>query len=316
MTSDGGTETGVTSNGAIEPGQVEIDRAVLAAHPLPDHSGGSDKHDRGTVLVVGGSPETPGAVLLAGLAALRAGAGRLQIALAAPDASALAVATPEARVLAVGDLGTEAGTDRHHLPALGEAMEQADAVLVGSGATPAAARELLMLAMEAMAGTAACLVVDAAALTVIGEDPGILRGREERTLLIPNAAEASKLVGVDRDEAPAPPDLVREVVQRTGCTVAVRGPETCVLVPGGRRFVERSGPVGLATSGSGDGFAGLVTGFVARGADPLAATLWAVRAHAVAGSLAAERHGPVNFLARELVDLLPQAQREMVGPER
>src|SRR6478735_6349148 len=57
-------------------------REALARHPLPDHLG-VDKQARGTVLVIGGSARTPGAVVLAGRAALRIGAGRLQLATAA-----------------------------------------------------------------------------------------------------------------------------------------------------------------------------------------------------------------------------------------
>src|SRR3954469_9661427 len=73
----------------------------LARHPLPDHGDETDKGERGTVLVVGGTAETPGSMLLCGIAALRAGAGRLQLATVRGSASALAVALPEARVIAL-----------------------------------------------------------------------------------------------------------------------------------------------------------------------------------------------------------------------
>ena len=66
--------------------------------PLPQHDEGASKHDRGSVLVVGGSRQTPGAALLAGIAALRVGAGRLQIATASSVAVQLAVAVPESLV--------------------------------------------------------------------------------------------------------------------------------------------------------------------------------------------------------------------------
>src|SRR4051812_48061616 len=70
--------------------------ALLRGWPLPPP--GEDKHDRGSVLVVGGAARTPGAAMLAGLAALRAGAGKLQLAVAAAVAGPLAVAVPEALV--------------------------------------------------------------------------------------------------------------------------------------------------------------------------------------------------------------------------
>ena len=76
------------------PPADRLDDAALRAHPLPD-DGEADKHGRGTVLVVGGSGRTPGAVILAGRAALRIGAGRLQLVTSADVAAAVAVAVPE-----------------------------------------------------------------------------------------------------------------------------------------------------------------------------------------------------------------------------
>src|SRR5919202_5116778 len=77
--------------------EVVITAGLLRGWPLPDPRG--DKQARGTVLVVGGSRFTPGAVLLAGVAALRAGAGRLQLAAHASTAAALSIAVPEAKVV-------------------------------------------------------------------------------------------------------------------------------------------------------------------------------------------------------------------------
>src|SRR3954452_14873202 len=78
---------------------VPVTGALLREWALPQP--GDDKHDRGSVLVVGGAACTAGAVVLAGRAALRAGAGQLRIALAAPCAAAAAIALPEALVVAL-----------------------------------------------------------------------------------------------------------------------------------------------------------------------------------------------------------------------
>src|SRR4051812_33539449 len=90
-----------------------VTSALLREWPLPQVSEGSDKEARGDVVVVGGASDTPGAVLLAGVAALRVGAGRLTIATVASTATALAVAVPEAAVAGLpatadGHLGAEA----------------------------------------------------------------------------------------------------------------------------------------------------------------------------------------------------------------
>src|SRR4051812_6779000 len=73
--------------------------------PLPDPESTADKDERGVVAVVGGAISTPGAAMLAGLAALRVGAGKLTMATAEPNATAVAVAIPEAGVTGVPPTG-------------------------------------------------------------------------------------------------------------------------------------------------------------------------------------------------------------------
>src|SRR4051795_7706955 len=93
--------------------------------PLPNPQG--DKKSRGTVLVVGGSPFTPGAVLLAGVSALRAGAGRLQLAGSDSTAIALSIAVPEAAVLGLPEEGGD-------LPeSLLDMAAGADVIAIGPG---------------------------------------------------------------------------------------------------------------------------------------------------------------------------------------
>ena len=79
--------------------ELVLTRELLLGWPLPEAEDGADKHARGTALVIGGDATTPGSVLLAGLAALRVGAGRLQVATAEETATAIGVAAPEAKVM-------------------------------------------------------------------------------------------------------------------------------------------------------------------------------------------------------------------------
>src|SRR5215218_9974326 len=108
-----------------------LDAALLRAWPMPRMTG-SDKFSRGTAVVVGGSPSTPGAVRLAGEAALRMGAGRLQIVTAADAAAALGVVVPEALVvpLRADDDGGLLWRNEDRLDVI---LAEADAVLVGPG---------------------------------------------------------------------------------------------------------------------------------------------------------------------------------------
>jgi len=264
---------------------VEVTPAVLAALPLPEHDDEASKHDRGSVLVVGGSDETPGAVLLAAIAAMRAGAGRLRIATTPSCAAGLGIAVPEARV--VGSLEPDD---------VAELTDGSAAVLLGPGVLDVDGHEPVVDAVTSSM-TDGVLVLDAGALPAAGRHPEWVRRLDGRVLLVPNPGELEALRTED----------ARSAAQRFGATVAVRGAETVIATPAGDWYVDRHGCVGLATSGSGDVAAGLAVGFAARGADPLTAAVWCAAVHGLAG----ERLGPPGFLARELLDVVPAVLSEV-----
>jgi ADP-dependent NAD(P)H-hydrate dehydratase len=252
--------------------------ALLHDWPLSTPDG--DKHSRGTVLVVGGAAATVGAVLLAGHAALRSGAGVLQLCCAPAVATTLAVTMPEALVISWDDLGAR--------------LEGADAVLVGPGLEDIDHALELLRAVVAGAPEAD-LVVDAYALGALSHEPALLHGRKRWPVLTPNATEAAVLGGTDEvgDLEAAAADLAR----RYQAVVGVRGH---IATPEGEQWREEGGDVGLGTAGSGDVLAGLVVGLLARGAQPAQAACWAAHVHAAAGQRLAARLGRTGFLAREL----------------
>ncbi|MGK5677673.1 NAD(P)H-hydrate dehydratase [Actinoplanes sp. URMC 104] len=255
---------------------------VLREWPLPDPQG--SKEARGTVLVVGGSKFTPGAVLLAGEAALRAGAGRLQLAVAEETAVQLSIAVPEAKVV-----GLSQGDQLRKL------AEGADVVALGPGLDDIEETTALMRDVLGAAGPDTGVVLDAYALGALSKDAGLLRQR--RTVLTPNVVEAQHLLGRDPGDDLAAASA--ELAERHNAVVSLYGH---IATPDGRAWVEESGDAGLGTSGSGDARAGIVAGLLARGAEPAQAACWGAYAHAVSGQRLALRHGRTGFLARELVD--------------
>ncbi len=270
-----------------------LDAGVLVRWPMhraPD----SDTFDHGTVLVVGGASETPGAVVLAGMAALRMGAGRLQIATAASVATAVAVAVPEALVLPVLD-GRQDLTSR---------IAVADAIVVGPGVAVGERLHEVLDAVVDDASPAAVAVVDAAALAALADlEPERLRRWRGRLVITPNRGEAETLLerfgprAADRSAGADRDDLAR----LAACTGAVVTSFGHVRAPDGRAW-HAIGHASLGTSGSGDVLAGLVAGAAARTGDAAQAACWATFAHARAGRLLGHRFGAGGFLARELLD--------------
>jgi len=285
----------------MPPAERAITPALLKDWPLPEAEDGQDKNARGMALVVGGAVSTPGAVLLAGLAALRVGAGKLQILTVEATAVALAVAVPEA-----GVVGWPAGPGGSLAPEAADAVveqsERAGAVILGPGLMDRDAALALLEGVLPRLGETP-VVLDGLALTALAGRPDLLTGR--RAVLTPNAGElAALLEGAELEGSEA----ALAVAGRYGAAVSSPG---WVADPDGRSWCVEAGGIGLGTSGSGDVLAGLVGGTLARGGEPAQAAAWGQYLHCAAGDLLTARLGRVGFLARELLDEVPSVLRQL-----
>lgn len=285
---------------AADPGWTRLDARLLRRWPLPDVAEDADKEDRGRVLVVAGSRETPGAALLAGMAALRAGAGKLVVATAQSVAQPLALALPEARVIALPE------NDRGALaPAavelLADSASRTQSALLGPGLMDGAGTCPVVEALLPLLAHAP-VVLDALGMDVVRQG----RRFDQPLLLTPHAGEMAHLLGATKEEILAdPPRAARDAAHRWNAVVALKGANTLVATPRGDSWRHEGGHPGLATSGSGDVLAGLIAGLAARQAPLEQACAWGVVLHARAGAALARRLGPLGFLARELAAEIP-----------
>jgi len=240
---------------------------------------GAHKGERGHVGILGGSAGTPGAAVLSGAAALRAGAGLVTIVSGDAEVQAqLLQHRPELMV-----------TGRSEPPA-----PAAAALVVGPGLTQAADRAGLHALYEHDPRPA---VWDASALS---EVPGARTGGPR--VLTPHPAEAARLLslrtgqawttaGVQADRLAA----ARALAAHTGAVVVLKG-EGTVVADAGRVTIAISGGPALATAGTGDCLAGLIGALLARGLGAWEAACAGVHVHGVAGEwLASERSGAVAF---------------------
>lgn len=277
---------------------AQVTEAFLRDHyPLPQAAADADKEDRGRALVIAGSPEVPGAALLSGETVLRAGAGKVTIATSSVIALAIGVAFPEARV--VGLRTRPAGQ-------VARLMEERQAALIGPGMDERLARTVTAAALGV---PRVPLILDAGAQEGLWSKARLLqrRARKAALVLTPHAGEMATLIGKSKDEIVAEPArAASHAAAHLGATIVLKGAHTIVATPQGDLFQHDGDVEGLATSGSGDVLAGLITGLVARGADVLTSSLWGVFLHAEAGRHLAKRIGTVGYLARELAAEIPQ----------
>ncbi len=281
---------GAERSGAVEVVGIGIDCTGARMHLVEDvdvrvPARRRESHKwQSAVFVVAGSAGMTGAALLAGRAALRAGAGNVRLGVPGADVALL----PPTEMVGVA------------LPAEGwagavlEASARCRALVIG----PGLGREAGTTADVArvLAESAVPVVVDADALAAVD---GAVAGGSER-VLTPHEGEYRTLCG-----SPPGPDRVdgaRALAARTGATVLLKGSTTVVATPAGEvRFVTSGGPQ-LATAGSGDVLSGIIGAFLARGLDGFAAASLGAHAHG-----AASRSGPAaGLVAGDVVELLPR----------
>ncbi|WP_205484663.1 ADP/ATP-dependent (S)-NAD(P)H-hydrate dehydratase [Arthrobacter sp. Alg241-R88] len=307
--------------------------SLLRDWPLP--APGEDKYSRGSVLVIGGARATPGAALLAGTAALRAGAGKLTLAVAESVAMQLGVALPECGAMGLPETAEGSVTGKG-LDRISSYLDRADAILVGPGLDdPDLAEELLRALLEregegsggtgsggsgsggsgsgeGKAGGGPAVVLDAYALGGLVKLAERLDPWKGRLILTPNPKEAAVLLEREVEDLTAD---VAEIADKFQAVVSCQG---FIARPSGGDAPEESelwkmttGYGGLGTSGSGDVLAGVIAGLRARGTTSAQAACWGTHLHAAAADRLASRLGPLGFLARELADELPALMLEL-----
>ncbi|MDB5800841.1 MAG: NAD(P)H-hydrate dehydratase [Rhodocyclales bacterium] len=305
-----------------------LDEEALRHWPLPVADDDGDKEDRGKVVIVAGSREMPGAVILAAVAALRAGAGKLVVATGASIAGLVAAAVPEARVLALDETAA-GGLDTGAADRIAGLVGAGDGILIGPGMQDEHAICTLVAALLPQLGNAK-VVLDAAAMGVVcseeahrhvsgaipGDDHWHLRGSfAVPVLLTPHAGEMAHLTGLSKTAIlKSPAAYASEYAKKWRAVVALKGATTFIAASDGSVWRHDGGNVGLAVSGSGDALAGIIVGLVARGASLRQAAAWGVALHARAGEELAQRIGPLGYLAREIADRVPALMQRLGEP--
>lgn len=293
----GGTATLVTPT---DPAFAQLDKAS-AAH----------KFTHGHALILTGGMGRTGAARLSARAALRIGAGL--VTLGVPGSAMMEVAAQITALMLRRIDGPETLAE-----ALADARITALCLGPGLGIERAAA---LMDVLREGGVKPRPTVVDADALTALGPVSGTL---PEDWVLTPHGGEFARLfpdlavrLGAEPVNGPAFSrlDAAREAAVRAGCVVVLKGPDTVIAAPDGRCAVHAASGAQaapwLATAGSGDVLAGIVTGLLARGFAPYAAACTGAWLHA-----AAARHVGPGLIAEDLPEALPAVLRRVIGHPR
>jgi NAD(P)H-hydrate epimerase len=282
---------------------------ILTLPKLPGRPDDSHKGSFGNALIVAGSRGMSGAAVLAGLGALRGGAGLTTLAV--PSSVQPIVAGFEPSYLTVGLAEDEAG--RISLSAASEILEraqQATAVAIGPGWGKSP--ELVELARLLYTQLEKPVIVDADALNALAALPdGVPKSSPAPRVLTPHPGEFARLtrterahIQSDRETAASSFALEHEVV------VVLKGQGT-VVTDGRQATINTTGNSGMATGGTGDVLTGLVVALLAQGMTPFEGAHLAVHLHGLAGDLAAAELGKPGMTASDIPTFLGRAWRHL-----
>lgn len=291
---------GIPAGAPGEPMAGEIGPAVLAL--APRRGPHSTKFSSGQVAIAGGSRGLTGAVRMASLAAIRAGAGYATVAVPADLEMVFELAQPE--VMSAGCPGGDGCLVPASEKAVLKTFERAAAGVLGPGLgrDPGS----FELAREVAGKIEAPLVIDADGLNAFAGRLGELTARSAPTVLTPHAGELGRLLERDSAEIDAHRlACAREAAKASGAVVVLKGDDT-IVTDGDRIGVNAISAPALATAGSGDVLSGITAALLARGLEPFAAACAAVVAHARAGLDAAARVGAAeSVIATDVIDSVP-----------
>lgn len=270
---------------------VRIDEDLLRKHLLrraPD----AHKGDFGHALMVCGCERMPGAAVLATGAALVSGCGLVTLRSTARACTAAVTAFPSAMLSPdVADVISDIPGDFAKFNAVG--------VGPGLGKDPRTVEALRRL-LEAAGESSARLVLDADALNIISENPGLFELIPEQSVLTPHWGELKRLLAM---EEPKEEDII-SLCEKTRSAIVVKGPNTRVYVHTGEKYVNTTGNPGLAKGGSGDVLTGLITGLLARGYLWYEAAILGVWIHGYAGDFLTAQRTAECYSSRDLIDVL------------
>lgn len=259
----------------------------------------------GHVLLVGGAPGYTGAITLAARAAYRSGAGLVTVLTPQSVAPLVAAGCLEAMVQA----GPETETGSLHESLWSEwrqRVEKFDAILVGPGLT----RHPMGMALvrHFIRECNKPLVLDADALGLLEGQVHLISKTRHPAVITPHPGEMAGLLASTKEAVQGDRmAALRKAVVETNATVILKGAGTLVGHPGKPIHVNLTGNPGMATGGTGDVLAGMVTGLLGQGLFSFDAARLAVYAHGRAGDLVAARKTQAGIMASDLVEEIPYA---------
>jgi NAD(P)H-hydrate epimerase len=274
---------------------------------LAPRSPDSHKGTFGHALLIGGSRGMGGAIALAGMGALRSGAGLVTVATA--DSCQPIVASFEPSYMTVplpsDEQGRLAKTAHRRI-----AEVALKCTSIGCGPGMQLTPEVDYLIGRMYFEFTQPMVVDADALNALATQPDLFSRHAGPRVVTPHPGEFARLVGIDKLDPTQRDDRAIDFAIRGNIIVVLKGHHT-IVTDGKNLYRNNTGNPGMATGGCGDVLTGIITALLGEGLTPFDAAQLGVYVHGLAGDLAAQELGQTSLIASDLVRYLPHAFKQI-----
>jgi len=292
----------------ISAGQLNVITPGDIAPLIAPRAAESNKGNYGHVLVIGGSLGKAGAAAMAGMSALRAGAGLSTVATPKSVLATVAGFHPELMTEPLPE--TDAGTiSTNAIERLNDLAKGKTVVAIGPGISRDP--ETAVVVRKFVGEQKVPMVVDADGLNAFDGLTRELNGKDRTLVITPHPGEMARLAGctipeVQKDRL----GVARKFARERDVIVVLKGHRTLVVRPDGEAWVNTTGNPGMSTGGTGDILTGMVSGMIAQHPkDALPAVIAAVHLHGLAGDVMRESEGEHSLVATDLLAGLPEAFR-------
>jgi NAD(P)H-hydrate epimerase len=285
--------------------EFEDIQSLIPKRPTNTHKG-----EYGHTLVLAGSRGKGGAAGLTGLAALRAGAGL--VTLAVPESCHQALEFNPLETMTVALPETKSGcVSTKAVDVIMETLKGKNALAIGPGLSTD--KETVRL-LETLLPQVECpLIIDADGINALGKSGKLIDQIRAETVLTPHPKEMSRLSGWSVQ------DILNQRIERAGeyaqehnITLLLKGARTVVAFADGTVLINPTGNPGMATAGSGDVLTGLIAGLVSQGLSVPSATSAGAFIHGMAGDIYAEANHLIPLIASDLLDKVPEALKRIL----
>jgi len=290
-----------------DPSRIYLMTPKMIRNRMPKHHGLSHKYSYGSVLVIAGSHDMPGAAAMVAKAALKSGAGI--VTLASVESAFERVQLPPEIICHSLPETAEGVIKPEAFEALASLWEKTTTVAFGPGLTHSESAQqfterLLQFLVHQFEGP---VVIDADGLNCLSMLSHVPKF-SPRFVLTPHLGECARLTGIDKHAIQN--DLLsacRQTAEKYNATVALKSASTVIYGSNQRMWINPTGNPGMATAGSGDVLTGIVAGFLAQGLPPDRAARVAVYLHGLSGDKAAEALTEYCLTATDLIEYLAEA---------